>query len=380
MNAAPHGNRIDQPGTAAPMTPDPAEVDLRGIPITTDAPVLVTGANGYVASWIVAALLRAGVSVHAAVRDPDNADKTAHLRRAADDAPGKLVLFRADLLDHGSYEPAMQGCQVVFHTASPFVRQVEDPARDLVQPAVEGTRNVLDSVNKTPSVRRVVLTSSIAAVFTDATETERAGGASESTWNTTASLEHEPYNYSKTLAEREAWRIAEQQDRWRLVVINPALVIGPALNANPTSESFAIMKQLGRGDLRFGAPRLALALVDVRDVARAQIAAAYQPEAQGRHIVSAGTTDLLRLGYMLLPEYADQFPLPHWGLPKLLFKAISPAVGISRRYAAGNVGHTIKLDNGKSRRELGMSYRTIHESLTEMFAQLVASRAFQKRR
>lgn len=361
--------------------PDPADVDLSGIDVDTGTPALVTGATGYVASWIVAALLRAGVDVHAAVRDPDNAAKVRHQRRAADGAPGTLTLFRADLLDDGSYTEAMRGCGIVFHTASPFVRKVEEPERDLVRPAVDGTRNVLESANRVDTVRRVVLTSSIAAIYTDAVETERLPqGLAEDTWNTTASLSYEPYNYSKTLAEREAWRIAEDQDRWRLVVINPALVIGPALNANPTSESFAIMRQLGSGDLRFGAPRLALALVDVRDVARAQIAAAYLPDAEGRHIVSAGDSDLLRMGYMLLPDYAEQFPLPHHALPKPLFWVLAPAVGVSRRYAAGNVDHAVRFDNAKSRRELGMEYRAISASLNEMFAQMVATGAFARRR
>lgn len=361
--------------TQSPLvTPSASEVDLSGIDIATDAPVLVTGATGYVASWIVAALLREGVHVHAAVRDPGNPGKVQHLLRAADGAPGKLSLFAADLLTPGSYAESMAGCGIVFHTASPFVRHVEDPQRDLIAPAVQGTRNVLDSVDATPTVARVVLTSSIASVFTDASETELAPGgmADESTWNTTASLHNEPYNYSKTLAEREAWRLAERQDRWRLVVINPSVVIGPALNPNPTSGSFAIMKQLGGGDMRFGAPRLGLAAVDVRDIARAHIAAAYLPGAEGRHIVSGGGTDVLKMGYMLLPDFGDAFPLPHWGLPKPIFSIVAPAVGITRRYAAGNVGHQVRLDTSKSVRELGMRYRPLPESLNEMFAQMVA--------
>lgn len=350
------------------------DVDLGGIEIEVEHPVLVTGANGYVASWIVAALLHRGVQVHAAVRDPADRARTAHLQRVADASPGTLSLFQADLLTPGSYAEAMRGCRVVFHTASPFVRHVGDPQRDLVDPALEGTRNVLRSVADVASVTRVVVTSSIAAVFTDAVETERATGAGvgEDVWNETASLGYEPYNYSKTVAEREAWRLAEGQDRWRLVVINPALVIGPALNARPTSESFTIMRQLGGGDLRFGAPRLALAVVDVRDIARAQIAAAYAPDAQGRHIVAAAETDLLRLSGLLRPRFGATLPLPRWALPKPLFWAMAPAVGVARRYAAGNVGHTIRLDTTKGRDALGMRYRSVGESLNEMFAQMAA--------
>jgi hypothetical protein len=76
----------------------------------------------------------------------------------------------------------------------------------------------------------------------------------EESWNTTSSLTREPHSYSKTLAEREAWRIAQAQDRWCLVTINPGLVIGPALSAAPTSEAFAIARQMASGQMRFGAP------------------------------------------------------------------------------------------------------------------------------
>ena len=130
--------------------------------IDTALPVCVTGATGYVAGWIVKRLLEEGLTVHATVRDPDNAGKLAHLRKAEADAPGTLKFFAADLLEPGSFDEAVRGCGVVFHTASPFQMSVEDPQKDLVEPAVQGTRNLLAAVNAAKSVQRVVLTSSCA--------------------------------------------------------------------------------------------------------------------------------------------------------------------------------------------------------------------------
>ena len=78
-----------------------------------------------------------------------------------------MAYFKADLRDEGSYAEAMAGCQVVFHTASPFKLDVADPQEELVAPAQAGTRNVLEEVNRTPSVKRVVLTSSCAAIYGD---------------------------------------------------------------------------------------------------------------------------------------------------------------------------------------------------------------------
>jgi dihydroflavonol-4-reductase len=157
-----------------------------------------------------------------------------------DKASGILRYFETDLLDEGSYAKAMQDCEVVFHTASPFTRDVEDPQKDLIDPAQLGTRNVLEQANTTGSVKRVVVTSSCAAIYGDNADLNEVESDrfAEADWNSSSSLEHQPYSYSKTLAEREAWKIAEAQDRWRLVVVNPSLVVGPGINPFATSESF----------------------------------------------------------------------------------------------------------------------------------------------
>jgi len=347
--------------------------DLTGIDIDTTRPVLVTGATGYVAGWIVKGLLDAGATVHAAVRDPGNADKVAHLTALAETAPGTLTLFAGDLTQPGSYADAMAGCGVVFHTASPFTRDVEDAQRDLVDPAVGGTRDVLETANRIDTVTRVVVTSSCAAIYTDAIECAAAPGGqlTEDVWNTTASLDYEPYNFSKVEAEKEAWRIADAQDRWHLVVINPSLVIGPFLQSHPTSESFAIVRQLIGGQMRLGAPRVALGVVDVRDLARAHIAAAFLPDAEGRHIVSGHSTDTLDLGKQLREHFGSSLPLPRNAIPKWLFKLASPAFGVSRRYVEGNVDHPFAADNSKSQRSLGATYRPLRESLVDMVTQVL---------
>ena len=176
--------------------------------VDTSKPVMVTGATGYVAGWIVKGLLEAGATVHAPVRNPDSADKIKHLTDTAAQSPGKIRFFKADLLAEGSYAEAMAGCGVVFHTASPFTVDVKDPQKELIDPAVKGTANVLEQANKTPSVERVVLTSSCAAIYGDNTDCAAAPGGrlDESVWNTSSSIDHNAYSYSKTLAERRPGR------------------------------------------------------------------------------------------------------------------------------------------------------------------------------
>lgn len=348
--------------------------------IDTSSPVMVTGATGYVAGWIVKELLEAGLTVHAPVRNPDATAKVQHLIDFAEASTGDIKLFKADLLAEGSYAEAMKGCSVVFHTASPFTVRVKDPQKELIDPAVNGTRNVLEQASQTESVKRVVLTSSCAAIYADAVDCAAApnGILTEDVWNTTASLDHQPYSYSKTLAERAAWDIAKIQSNWDLVVLNPSLVIGPALNSNPTSESFSIVKQLGDGTLKAGAPRAGFGVVDVRDLAQAHVAAAFTPDAEGRHIVSGHNTDLLELGLALRDRFASDYPLPRRALPKWLVWLVAPMSGLPRKFFSLNVNVAWKADNSKGKRVFGLRYRPLKDSMEDMFQQLIDRGVFKK--
>lgn len=345
--------------------------------ITTSTPVLVTGATGYVAGQIVKRLLEEGVTVHAAVRDPGSAEKLKNINELATRLEGEIKYFRADLLKPGSYRSAMQGCSVVFHTASPFTTSVKDPQRELVDPALEGTRNVLEEVHGCDSVRRVVLTSSCAAMYGDNADVLRSpeGILTEQDWNTTSSLLYQPYSYSKTLAEKKAWELVEQQSRWDLVAINPSLVIGPGINPQATSESFSLIKQLGDGSLKSGVPRYGFGCVDVRDVADAHLAAAFTDDAQGRYIISAESTDLFQLAQMLREKYGNAYPIPRRALPKWLVWLVAPWVNqsMTRRIVARNVGVPWRADNRKGMRELGVRYRPLDTSINEMFQQMIDS-------
>lgn len=347
--------------------------------IDTSSPVLVTGATGFIAGWLVKGLLEAGATVHAAVRDPANSGKLAYLDALAETSPGTIQYFKADLLTEGSYAAAMDGASVVFHTASPFKLTVKDPQKELIDPAVTGTRNVLEEATRIASVRRVVVTSSVAAICTDAAECAEApnGILTEDVWNATASLDYQPYSYSKTLAERAAWTIAETQSNWDLVTLNPSLVMGPAIGGRPTSESFAIMRSAGEGEFRHGMPRIAMALVDVRDVAQAHLAAAYTPAAHGRYIISGHNSNTFDAVHALQPRFGKNYPIATRTIPKWLVWLAAPAVGLTRRSVARNVDVPIKLDNSKSLEELGLTYRPLRESMEDMFQYMIDEGYFQ---
>lgn len=339
-------------------------------------PVLVTGATGYVAGWLIKKLLEEGFTVHAAVRNPDNTSKLEHLNKIAANSTGSIKYFKSDLLVDGSYKTAMEGCELVYHTASPFITDVKDPQKDLIDPAVKGTANVLNTAKEVASVKRIVLTSSVAAIYTDATDCAAApnGTLTEELWNTTASLDYQPYYYSKTLAEKKAWEIEKTQQQWDLVTINPSFVLGPMLNpTGTTSESFNILKQIGDGTFKSGAPKLGIGLVDVRDVAEAHYQAGNNPAAKGRYITSGHNTDMFEITQALLPKFGDTFPLPKSAAPKWLLMLIGPFINktLTRRFIKNNVNQPWSADNSKIKRELGIEFKAIKTTMEDSFQTLV---------
>ncbi len=337
-------------------------------------PVLVTGGNGYVASWLVKKLLELGHDVHATVRNPADPRETLHLESIAADSPGALSLYGAELLDPLGFDRAMTGCEVVFHTASPVIgRGVRDPMRVLIEPATSGTRNVLEAVNRCPSVRRVVLTSSVGAIYGDAVELagteERC--FNESHWNETSSENHHPYAYSKVLAERLAWEVAGSQNRWDLVAVNPGFVLGPALSPYATSESVRIIRDFGTGYYRLGVPKGRFGIVDVRDVADAHIRAAMTAEATGRYILVAETLSMQQIAAILRDRFGGAYPFPRRTLPKFVAVLLAPLAGLKRSEVRRNIGYPLRFDNRRAATHLGMRFRPASGAIVDHFQQLI---------
>ncbi len=338
--------------------------------------LLVTGAAGYLASWIVAQLLEEGHTVHGTVRDPLDTAKVQHLHELARQHEGRLRLFQSDLTKPGSFDAAMHGCTDVIHTASPyFLDAPTDAQRELVRPALDGTLNVLDAVERAQSVTRVVLTSSIAALYNDACDVSAATQHTvrESDVNPNRDIAHNPYAYSKTVAEQAAWSRHAQQTRWQLITIHPGAIFGPSRSKRGDATSVNMMVQFLNGSFRSGVPRLTLGLVDVRDAALAHVRAVLNPAASGRYIAVAQAMRLLDMSALLRVEACGlKNRLPRGEAPKALMWLIAPWVGMTRRYVARNVGHPIRFDNSRSISELGLRYRDAALTLNDHVRQIVA--------
>ncbi|MET0564834.1 MAG: SDR family oxidoreductase [Acidimicrobiia bacterium] len=331
----------------------------------TSSPVLVTGASGFIASHIVQQLLEGGYRVRGTVRDPGKARAAGHLTGLIG-AAERLELTGADLLTPDAFDSAVRDCEYAIHTASPYALDVADPQADLVDPALRGTISILESCRESQSMRRVVLTSSVAAI------TDRADGHlnTERDWNTRSSLTRNPYYYSKTLAEQAAWQLMDAgKPRFDLVVINPFFVIGPSL-VPAINTSHTSLIGLTNGQIP-AVMALDWPLVDVRDVARAHILAMENPAAAGRYIVAAETwtmrqvVDLLRVN-----GWGTRYKLPSIGLDNAVGVALSRlAVGFqpsgTREYMRSHLGGEMRFDNSKARRELGIEFRDVDQTILE---------------
>ncbi|MDF3818543.1 aldehyde reductase [Leptospira sp. 96542] len=341
--------------------------------INKKSPILVTGGTGYIASWIIKYLLDDGHSVRTTVRSLEDVSKMEHLLELQNLYPHQLQFFAADLLTDGSFDKPMDSCELVIHTASPFfIAGIKDPQKQLVDPALQGTRNVFNSANNIASVKRIVLTSSVAAIHGDNIDADMVPNRTftEEHWNTTSNLKHQPYPYSKTLAEREAWEIQKKQKQWDLVVINPSFVMGPSLSKRIDGTSVDFMRSMVNGKFRTGVPSTTIGFVDVRDVAKAHILAGLTPTAKGRHITSAAVLPMLEVANMLRPKFGKKYPLPKSSLPKFLLYLIGPFFGLSWEHSSKNVGIPFQLDNSYSKKDLGLTYRPLVETFTEHIEQM----------
>ena len=331
---------------------------------------LVTGVSGFLGGHVALQLLASGYRVRGTVRDPAKADKvTATLRRAGADTSG-LEFATLDLLADDGWAEAATGCDAVIHTASPFVTTMPRNPDDLIRPAVEGTRRAVEAA-LAANVRRVVLTSSIAAIVYGHPRAKRT--FDERDWTDLGAPDTTAYRSSKTLAEAEAWALMDAAGRrGDLAVINPGTILGPLLDDDP-GTSGAIIAQMIRGRVP-AAPRMTLEWVDVRDVAAAHVAAIDGPDAGGnRHIVSGDALSLMEIAGIIsetLPVYRRKLPkfqMPDW-LTRLAAR-FDPAL----KDAEAELGPSKRTDKRAAERLLGRALITARDAVAATARSAVAN-------
>ncbi|KAJ6470241.1 D-lactaldehyde dehydrogenase [Mycena vitilis] len=340
--------------------------------MSTSQKVLVSGANGFVASYVVRNLLDKGYLVRGTVR---SAEKGKHLTQLFAKYGDKFELAVVpDIGQEGAFDEAVKGMTAIEHVASPFLYNTDDP-KAYIDPAVNGTLGMLKSVTKNaPDVRRIVITSSVASIV-NATSL-KSTPYTEDDWNTdsiTAVEEKgvkasnvDKYCASKSLAEKAAWDFKKQNNvSWDLVTLCPPFIFGPVIHecnkAEDLNESVAVLYKAVIKGLPDEAGLLAAGMnwVDVLDLAEAHSLALEKPEAGGhRFIITTGPhvlQEFVNIAHSLNVIPADKLPrkIPDSEIP----------------------GPFITYDTSKSREVLGLKYRS-KEEMTARFLEDVKKRGW----
>ena len=243
--------------------------------------VLVTGATGYIGLHCIHQLLNQGYSVNGSIRSPERKEEIFEALKNHNTSTENLNLFTFNLTEDDGWDEGMEGCDYLLHVASPIALENHDEDF-FVKPAVAGVKRAFKFAKK-HNVKKVVLTSSVAAIFDTL---EEKTYYDETDWSDPDNPSISHYAKSKTLAERAAWDFVKNEDNpFELAVINPALVIGPSLSGD-LGESNKAIAMVATGKMPVAVP-LQFGYVDVRDVATAHVLAMQNSNSNGERFALA---------------------------------------------------------------------------------------------
>ncbi len=349
--------------------------------------VLVTGGSGYIGSWCVIGLLQQGYTVRTTVR---SLAREAAVRAAIGtvvDPQDRLSFHAADLTSDAGWDAAAAGCAFLLHVASPISISPPRNPDELIVPARDGTRRAVGAALRA-GVKRVVLTSSVAAASPRTLNSARESATDETTWTDLDDPEVNAYARSKTLAERAAWELIEAAasgattatttptttPSTTMATVNPSVVLGPVLGRD-FSDSVQVVQRLLSGRMP-GLPRLGFSFVDVRDVADLHIRAMTAPEAAGQRFIAAGDFAWMEEVAALLKAHLGDAArkVPTRRVPDLVLRLVA----LFDRSVAGVVprlGERRTFISAKAQKLLGWRPRPLEETVLDCARSLIASGA-----
>ena len=325
--------------------------------------VLLTGISGWIAKHTAIELLNKGYEVLGTVRNKDLIDQTKETIKKH--APiEKLSFIELDLLKDDGWDEAAKGCKYIFHIASPFPMKVSRDREFLLPVAVDGTLRVLNAgINA--GVEQIIKTSSIVAMFRRPNRSNPYTFG-ENDWTDENWIEGvNDYFLSKTKAEKAAWELMESKGlKSKLTTINPGGVFGDALDKKG-GTSIEYVRQFLKGKFP-GAPKFAVLISDVKDIAKAHVACIGNNKVGGRRlIVGKEVKKLVELSQLMaeaMPEYAKK--LPKKELPNFMVKLIS-YIDSSAKMMIPDLGILMQTDTSYAEELLGFKFKPAKDCITE---------------
>ena len=325
--------------------------------------VLLTGISGWIAKHTAIELLNAGYEVLGTIRNKNLVDQTKqNISKYA--STEKLSFVELDLLKDDGWNEAAKGCRYIFHVASPFPMKVSSNRESLLPVAVDGTLRVLNAGLNT-GVEQIIKTSSIVAMFRKPNRTNPYTFG-ENDWSDENWIEGvSDYFLSKTKAEKAAWRLMESKGlKNKLTTINPGGVFGDALDKKG-GTSIEYIRQFMKGKFP-GAPKFAVLISDVKDIAKAHVACIGNNKVGGRRlIVGKDVKRLVELSQLIaeaMPEYKKKLPTKE--LPNLMVKLIS-YIDSSAKTMIPDLGIMMQTDTSYAEEILGFKFKPAKGCISE---------------
>ncbi|WP_300558727.1 aldehyde reductase [Companilactobacillus sp.] len=324
--------------------------------------VLVTGGSGFIAVHIILQLLQQGYAVRTTVRSLKRIDNIKEdLQNGGIKNFDNLSFVEADLSSDKNWDMATDGATYVIHVASPTPKLNFKNPDEMIRPAVDGLLRVYRAA-RDAGVKRVVLTSAYGAVF--AGHKNRQTPYTEEDWSNLDAKNIHPYQISKTMSEKAAWKFIEEEGNgMEMAAVNPVGVMGPVLSAKYSHSNVQIQQML-EGKIK-SLPNVDSGYVDVRDVASLHILAMTSPKAAGqRFLATTGETlsmmdvaNILRNAFL---KYADN--LPTKTIPNFVVK-IAAKFNPNLRMIATIVGGYAETSDKKATTMLGWTHRSAKEAI-----------------
>ncbi len=325
--------------------------------------VLLTGISGWIAKHTAIELLNAGYEVLGTIRNNNLVDQTKQtISKYA--STEKLSFVELDLLKDDGWNEAAKGCRYIFHVASPFPMKVSSNRESLLPVAVDGTLRVLNA-GLNAGVEQIIKTSSIVAMFRKPNRTNPYTFG-ENDWSDENWIEGvSDYFLSKTKAEKAAWRLMESKGlKNKLTTINPGGVFGDALDKKG-GTSIEYIRQFMKGKFP-GAPKFAVLISDVKDIAKAHVACIGNKKVGGRRlIVGKDVKRLVELSQLIaeaMPEYKKKLPTKE--LPNLMVKLIS-YIDSSAKTMIPDLGIMMQTDTSYAEEILGFKFKPAKGCISE---------------